>query len=137
MEDMMTVNQYLKTVKLILEDCPVCGCVYGLEKRYIENKREQGGDWYCPNGHCIRFVDKSITEKNRQLKMALKQAKDNANWWKEEAESKARSLSATKGVLTKTKNRIANGVCPCCKRQFTNLQRHMETKHPKWTSKND
>lgn len=36
----------------------------------------------------------------------------------------------TKGVVTRTRNRIANGVCPCCDRSFTNLQRHMASKHP-------
>jgi hypothetical protein len=26
--------------------------------------------------------------------------------------------------------RVHRGVCPCCKRTFQNIQRHMETKHP-------
>jgi hypothetical protein len=28
--------------------------------------------------------------------------------------------------------RIGNGVCPCCNRSFTNLRRHMTTKHPEY-----
>lgn len=44
-----------------------------------------------------------------------------------------RALRATKGRLTKTKKRIANGVCPCCNRHFVNLERHMTGKHPDYT----
>ena len=29
--------------------------------------------------------------------------------------------------------RTGNGVCPCCKRSFTNLRRHMNTKHPNFS----
>lgn len=28
------------------------------------------------------------------------------------------------------KNRVANGVCPCCNRHFENLERHMKGQHP-------
>lgn len=39
-------------------------------------------------------------------------------------------LRATKGVVTKFRRRVGNGVCPCCTRTFTNLSRHMTTNHP-------
>jgi hypothetical protein len=26
--------------------------------------------------------------------------------------------------------RVGNGVCPCCSRSFTNLKRHIRSKHP-------
>lgn len=45
-------------------------------------------------------------------------------------ESERRAHAATKGQLTKTKKRIANGVCPCCNRSFANLERHMAGQHP-------
>lgn len=35
-----------------------------------------------------------------------------------------------RGVVTKTKNRIGKGVCPCCNRTFVELARHIATKHP-------
>jgi len=54
------------------------------------------------------------------------------NRQRERAERTERRLSAQKGVTTRIKNRVANGVCPCCKRSFTDLRRHMETKHPKY-----
>lgn len=35
-------------------------------------------------------------------------------------------IGATK---TRIKNRVKNGVCPCCNRTFENLARHMQAKH--------
>lgn len=32
-------------------------------------------------------------------------------------------------VCTRTRNRIAAGVCPCCNRTFQNLADHMRTLH--------
>ena len=38
---------------------------------------------------------------------------------------------AAKGKqLTRLQKRIHAGVCPCCNRTFTNVARHMKTKHP-------
>jgi chemotaxis response regulator CheB len=43
-----------------------------------------------------------------------------------------REHSATRAQLTKTKKRVANGVCPCCNRTFKQLARHMKAKHPEF-----
>lgn len=42
-----------------------------------------------------------------------------------------------KGEVTKLKKRIANGVCPCCKRSFCNLAAHMKTQHPEYTKEEE
>lgn len=47
-------------------------------------------------------------------------------------EMRLRQLSAARGQVTRIKNRVGNGVCPCCNRSFGNLHRHMQTKHPGW-----
>lgn len=49
------------------------------------------------------------------------------------ANSAERSRNALKGVVTRTKNRISKGVCPCCNRQFKDLERHMTGQHPDYT----
>jgi len=126
--------EYKDTITLELCRCPVCAVPYGVESRMLENRHEHGGSWYCPNGHSIHFTDETVSEKNKRLEQQLAYTEESKDWWKREAEEKARSLSATRGVLTRTKNRIAKGVCPCCHRQFINLRRHMESKHPEYTS---
>ena len=127
---MPNILQFSDTVTLELLRCPVCGTSYGIEKRMFELKCESGGNWYCPNGHSLITAKETTNAKVDRLERQLKTEQENSAWWRKEAESTARSLSVTRGVLTRTKNRIANGICPCCHRQFVNLARHMENQHP-------
>ena len=68
---------------------------------------------------------KSVEEDLRRTESRLASEKAQRKF----AEHRVR---AEKGAKTKLKNRIANGVCPCCTRSFQNLQRHIETKHPEF-----
>lgn len=51
---------------------------------------------------------------------------------KAELREKGNECRAEKAAKTRLAKRAANGVCPCCKRSFINLHRHMRTKHPKF-----
>ena len=114
-----------KTVEIEMTECVECGIQFGVPKYWMDAARKDKRDIYCPNGHTLSFNDP-------QWARELKAAKESAKWWRDEAERTARSLTATRGVVTKIKNRIANGVCPCCHRQFVNLQRHMTGQHPEF-----
>jgi hypothetical protein len=35
----------------------------------------------------------------------------------------------------KLKSRARHGVCPCCNRQFVNMAKHMQSKHPDFVGK--
>jgi uncharacterized Zn finger protein (UPF0148 family) len=122
---------------LELHNCPVCGVAYAGPAQLFESRRADHGSFYCPNGHSLSYPQQSDAEK------AQAEAEKYKKLWKQEQKYAAdvlnernaaqRSLRATKGVLTRTKNRIANGVCPCCNRSFAQLERHMQTKHPEYT----
>jgi hypothetical protein len=45
-------------------------------------------------------------------------------------QAEERSHVSTKGQLTKARNRAKAGLCPCCNRHFTNVERHVKSKHP-------
>ncbi len=123
----------IATSTLVVEICCACGTAFAMEETLYRNLlRRKGETFFCPNGHPQSYTGEPIEKKYEKIKRALENETTSREWWQEEAEKKARSLSATKGQLTKTKNRIAKGVCPCCNRQFINLQRHMETKHPEY-----
>jgi hypothetical protein len=48
-----------------------------------------------------------------------------------EAEHERSRANGYKGVVVKTKKRLANGVCPYCNRSgFVQLGRHVNSKHP-------
>lgn len=88
-----------------------------------------GGSFYCPNGHAQHYTKTEV----QRLKEQLEEVKRRAEWNQAEAATLKRSLTAKKGQITKMKNRISKGVCPCCNRTFENLARHMNTQHPDYT----
>ncbi len=117
--------------------CCVCGVPIILEEEFHRGRRETHDTFYCPNGHAQRFPQKTeaellkaqLAEKEKHLQNAQKRtewAEQDAKRARERAEKLDRSRAAYKGQLT----RVKNGVCPCCRRNFANIRKHMATKHP-------
>lgn len=117
------------------KQCPICGVHYCLDKIFDDHrikgaKADDGSPlgWYCPNGHslvyCESEADKMRRERDR-LFQRLAQKDDELK----DLENRRR---AALGQVTKLRNRVGNGVCPCCARSFTNLRRHMDIQHPTW-----
>lgn len=96
------------------------------QDRQFDNGEHQNGI-YCPLGHShIHAGDGEAARLAKQLEKAnASAARVGAMLDQEKA-----SHRATKGQLTKARKRISNGVCPCCNRQFVNVERHMKTQHP-------
>lgn len=120
-------------VSLYVTDCASCGVIFAMTTEFEKRRRHDHKTWYCPNGHSLVFNDETDEER---LKRELKAAQDNTAYWRgrqadasKSLESERRSHAATKGQLTKVKKRIGNGVCPECNRHFTNVERHMMSKH--------
>lgn len=131
------MEKTLVTVKLEIATCCVCGIPFGLPDYHRQHLLETGEEFYCPNGHAQVYSKPIVSELKKQLAQAKKEAELYNQWYAAERgdhEQTRRKLGAVKGVLTKTKKRIANGVCPCCRRTFVNLHRHMGTKHPDYVS---
>jgi hypothetical protein len=120
-------------ITFVVIDCGECGVQFGLSERFQQGKRESGGTFYCPNGHPRVYRVSELDETREKLA----NEKRNAEFWRQrtsearkETEAERRSKAAVKGQLTKVKNRVGHGVCPCCNRSFENLKRHMTSKHP-------
>lgn len=129
------------TVQLVRETCYRCSVVFAmpedLKKRCLQNRARE---FYCPNGHGQHYLGKS---KEQQAREEAEQARANAAWWQQRARSNAEdaarakaSQRVTKGHLTRIRNRVAAGVCPCCRRNFKDLHRHMAGKHPEFGKAN-
>lgn len=112
-------------------ECPTCGVPVILTDNHERRLRESKATFYCPNGHPQSFK----TGELDRLKKELESAKRDADWQRQRREQEERSHAATRGQMTKLKNRVTNGVCPCCNRTFKNLQRHMQSKHPEAVEK--
>jgi len=82
--------------------------------------------WHCPHcGSRRQFLGDSAEQKIKRLE----QERDAA---RRRAEDERNSRIAVQGHLTRAKKRAAAGVCACCKRTFSNVERHMKTKHPEF-----
>jgi len=92
-------------------ECANCGSVFGIADNLHRNLMETGATFYCPNGHAQHFTEGEV----ERLKRELSRAESERVYYKTQ--------------LTRTRNRVAAGVCPCCNRSFENLRRHMATKH--------
>jgi hypothetical protein len=82
--------------------CYKCGVMFGLPYHQHATLKQQGGDFWCPNGHCQAFTESENTRLRRKLdeqtRIATEQARRAA-----EAEAEARRVSET---LTGLKQRI-------------------------------
>ncbi len=131
--------------------CYSCGVSFGINsqiyERAVVNKE---GCIHCPAcGKTSGWYGKTPIQKVREeMQRKLNVANNRADFHqakasreKSRATAALKSLSATKGVVTKMKNRISKGVCPVpgCKRTFLEscMQRHIEAKHPEWKPPED
>lgn len=80
----------------------------------------------CPLGHRWHFLGKSEAQLERERRQGAERREKAV---RDLLRAEERSHSATKGKLTKVKNRVHAGVCPHCNRTFQNLARHMGSKH--------
>lgn len=114
--------------------CCVCDVRFAMTADFERRRREDRRSFYCPNGHAQGFCGKTPAEREREAReaaerraVALQAQIDQKN---KSIEHLGRRLNASRGVTTRLKNRIKNGVCPCCNRHFKDLHRHMTTEHP-------
>jgi len=111
--------------------CGQCGGTYAISEKYRKEKWEKNGNWNCPYCQCNwGYFGKTQLEKANERTERAEREANTQRALKHDALNSVRSHKAAK---TRLKNRIKNGVCPCCKRTFTNVSRHMKCKHPDYS----
>lgn len=107
--------------------CSVCGIDFGLPRPYYLECGRWGDKkpFYCPNNHRLTYGDSEIEIAQREAARLKQQLAERDDTIHAERERAARAERETLRV----KKRINAGVCTCCNRTFTNLARHMKTKH--------
>lgn len=117
------VFQAVEDFKII--NCYKCGMPFGVPDRWKQNRMKDQESFYCPNGHRQAYSEssdsrlrKEVERKERELEQE-RAAKRKA----------ARERDAIRKSHRKMRERVKNGVCPCCNRTFQNLLQHMRTKH--------
>jgi hypothetical protein len=131
----MSLPQVQQLVILTQVNCGECGGTYAINERYREKKAQDGGIWNCP--YCRVGWGYANNNENAKLKKELELERKRKEWAQQDAkrerenrEAAEHQARAQKAAKTRLRNRIKNGVCPCCTRHFENLQAHIATKHP-------
>lgn len=119
--------------------CLTCGVPIALpvtiKEEALRRRGPTGRSFYCCNGHSQFYVGETAEQKlQRELDAAKKAHAVELEWQRSRREAAERSAAAFKGKVTALKNRVGNGVCPCCKRTFKQLAAHMACKHPEFKS---
>ena len=114
--------------------CGLCGIVHYMPEVLRAECKKQGDkkSWHCPNGHERVYRKSAADELRRQcdlLTQRLAQKDDEILQQTRMKQQAEKSATAYKGQVTRFKNRAHAGLCSCCNRHFTNLQRHMASKH--------
>jgi hypothetical protein len=134
----MSIQIETVVVTLARIACGKCGGVYAISERYHQERQNNGGGWYCP--YCRvewgffgetavqraqRERDAARAEANRQFERARIAARERDHHWTERKKLQTRH--------SHLRQRVKNGVCPCCHRHFRNVEDHIKTKHPTFT----
>lgn len=121
------MTAYTAVDQIVALQCGECGVWFGMTKWMYDKRVEDRRSFYCTNGHNRVFIGETEAEKQERR---ARIAEQRLLATRDLLHAEERSHSATRGHLTRTKKRVANGVCPCCNRSFPKLHEHMRTKHP-------
>jgi len=140
-------QKFAADANLDVVECSSCGITYAIPSSLHASMKKYHGDtdsgWktFCPMGHTWWYVGETAVEKvERKLRDERARAgriaaqRDQAL---ADRDYTKRRLSATRGVLTKTKKSVAAGACPCCGKTYQHLARHMHAKHPDYATTED
>jgi hypothetical protein len=108
------------TEQLTVVHC-TCGIAFAIPVELDTQAHDHKRSIYCPLGHAWHYTT-STTERLEQERRAHRATRDLLA-------AEERSHSATKGAMTKLRKRVEAGVCPHCHRHFSNLERHVRSKH--------
>lgn len=120
---------------LVHEECCTCGIAFGMTEDFMHRRRNDHKSFYCPSGHGQHYTGKSDATKLREAERMLGDERRRLQATRDLLAAEERSHASTRGHVTRKKkelSRVHAGVCPVegCRRHFTDLGRHMKTKHP-------
>lgn len=120
------MSTFLETETFVVEHCCDCGVAFAMTESMRNRFRSNGGSFYCPNGHGQYYAVTEVQRLKDELNASQKRL--TAIQFELAAERSAREQVQKKNK--RLEKRASVGMCPCCNRQFVNMQRHMKTKHP-------
>ena len=121
------------TSTLVTCTCSECGIEFAMPEHFSDARHRDHQTFYCPNGHSQYFPGKTREQRridDLERRLAQQQQQHDAEIRSRKcAERKVRKLTKEK---EHAQARAAAGTCPCCRRNFKRLRRHMKEKHPEF-----
>lgn len=108
--------------------CCQCGIEFAAPVYWLKTKREEKGSLFCPNGHSLQFTGETAEQKIARI-IREKETAELAKRFAEDRLALERVNHAKE--IKRREKRSHAGVCQDCDRTFTNVARHMATKHGK------
>lgn len=122
---------YITESIVSMGNCITCGVAIAGPETFNNQRLRDHKAFYCVNGHSQVYVGKTKEQALQEQLDAEKARRVRAEEGRvRDAEHAKRQVAAERGKVTKLRNRVGNGVCPCCNRTFQNLLMHMTTQHP-------
>lgn len=126
--------------------CPKIGCgvSFAVNDDYRDRRVDDHESFYCPNGHSMSYGHENKAEKEARLQReradrlakTVERREADLRFEQNRLIDERKSHAATKGKLTKTRNRAAHALCPVegCHRSFANVARHVASQHPEFSA---
>ena len=109
--------------------CGECGIVFYAPTTWVGARRDDGenkGGFYCPNGHCRVWRESTLDKVRRERDRAVQEQARLSD----ALAAQRRATEKAEREAKRVKKRAVAALCPCCNRHFTQLDRHMKSKHP-------
>lgn len=121
------------TGRLITTSC-WCGIQLAIPEDLYDYANRKKHSIHCPLGH--KFIYSNTLQDELETAQAkLDETRRSLTAAHDLLRHEERSHAATRGHVTRKKKqleRVSAGVCPCCNRSFSDLRRHMRSKHPEF-----
>lgn len=121
------MSNYIDSIEFVTEECCTCGMPFAMTADFKQRRLADRRLFYCPSGHAQHYTGKSQEQKLREKLDAERRRADaesgRASLLEDQRDQVARAHK-------RMRERVKNGVCPCCNRTFQNLLEHMRTQHP-------
>ncbi|MGR3295894.1 MAG: hypothetical protein ACUZ8A_06670 [Candidatus Bathyanammoxibius sp.] len=111
--------------ELYTEECYKCGVLFAMPTDLCRHLQDNGGTFYCPNGHGQVYRNSTM----QILRQDLEKARRDALSYMSQRDGALDSLDTANKEARRLKRRAHAGVCPNCRRHFVNVERHMKSKH--------
>lgn len=121
------------TINFSLVHCYLCSTPFYMTTSLNKRRREDGKNFWCPNGHDQHYTESDVQRLEKELKSSNRlkdHYRETAERNRMDRERVERRLTAMKGQVTKANNKLKKGVCPCCDQHFPDLENHIKSQHP-------